>query len=164
MGQEVWEIPLRKFINLNRELIKKNKMAMSLDAPDIIEPALEICAGALDLKNLMTIVYDDHGKSFPIDAGLDTGELFLEAIYDIEQVEVSSGDRDLVDAFKASLLADRKLVQIWGIFNKNKPPQAPGKMKPNPYNRKAVLEKLKKGFQKKLENLTPTQAESGPKE
>ena len=105
----------------------------------------------------------DSGKSFPIDAGLDTGELFLEAIYDIEQVEVSSGDRDLVDAFKASLLADRKLVQIWGIFNKNKPPPSPGKMKPPPYNRVEVLKKLE-AFQKKLENPMPAQTESGPKE
>jgi len=122
------------------------------------EQTIQICADALSLKNLMTIVYDDHGKSFPIDGGLDTGELFLESIYDIEQVEISSGDGDVPQAFKAALRTDRKLVQIWGLISQNKPPEAPGQMKPNPLNRKELLKSLE-AFQKKLQ--LSTQPNSG---
>ncbi len=158
MGQEMWEIPIRKFINLNREIIRKLKNTMSLEGIEKTEQTIQICADALSLKNLMTIVYDDHGKSFPIDGGLDTGELFLESIYDIEQVEISSGDGDVPQAFKAALRTDRKLVQIWGLISQNKPPEAPGQMKPNPLNRKELLKSLE-AFQKKLQ--LSTQPNSG---
>ena len=142
MGQDVWEIPLRKFINRNRELIKEILAVTPLEGADKMNRALNICADALDLKNLMTIVYDDHGESFPIDAGLATGELFLDAIYNIEEVEVASGDQDMSVAFNAALRADRKLVQIWGILNKNKPPKASGKTPPQPLDREKIKEHL----------------------
>jgi hypothetical protein len=158
MGQEMWEIPIRKFINLNREIIRELKNAMSVEGIEKTEQTIQICTDALSLKNLMTIVYDDHGKSFPIDGGLDSGELFLESIYDIEQVEISSGDGDVPQAFKAALRTDRKLVQIWGLISQNKPPEAPGQMKPNPLNRKELLKSLE-AFQKKLQ--LSTQPNSG---
>ena len=64
--------------------------------------ALAIGSDALGLKHAMTKVYDENEGQFPIQDGIDLGELLNEATYHIEQTEIYAGDQMLEESLEPS--------------------------------------------------------------
>ena len=66
----------------------------------------------------MTKVYDENEGAFPIQDGIDLGELLNEATYHIEQTEIYAGDLMLEDSLEPSEKTLRKLVQLYALLRK----------------------------------------------
>ena len=68
--------------------------------------------------------------SFPIQDGIDLGELLNEATYHIEQTEIYAGDQMLEESLEPSEKTLRKLVQLYALMQKMQKQKSKGKGKP----------------------------------
>jgi hypothetical protein len=116
---EVWEIPIRKFINLTKKIIRSTYDSLSYDKANQESVALDLGNEARHLKGMMTIVYDDHKEKFPFVDGLDSAELFLDSIYQIEQTEISLGELEFTVSLESSENALRKLVMVYALLSQS---------------------------------------------
>ena len=125
------EIPVRDFINKTKKIIRSTYDGM-LERDEVLKEraSLAIAADALGLKHQMTKVYDENEGAFPIQDGIDLGELLNEATYHIEQTEIYAGDLMLEDSLEPSEKTLRKLVQLYALLRKMQKQKSKGKGKP----------------------------------
>jgi hypothetical protein len=112
------EIPVRDFINKTKKIIRMTYDGMLEDELGQEKSALAIGSDALGLKHAMTKVYDENEGQFPIQDGIDLGELLNEATYHIEQTEIYAGDQLLEESLEPSEKTLRKLVQLYALMQK----------------------------------------------
>ena len=124
------EIPVRDFINKTKKIIRMTYDAILEDELEQEKSALAIGSDALGLKHAMTKVYDENEGQFPIQDGIDLGELLNEATYHIEQTEIYAGDQMLEESLEPSEKTLRKLVQLYALMQKMQKQKSKGKGKP----------------------------------
>ena len=124
------EIPARDFINKTKKIIRMTYDAILEDELEQEKSALAIGSDALGLKHAMTKVYDENEGQFPIQDGIDLGELLNEATYHIEQTEIYAGDQMLEESLEPSEKTLRKLVQLYALMQKMQKQKSKGKGKP----------------------------------
>ena len=105
-------------------------MMRCLRIPKKEKLGLAIAMESTFFKNEMTKVYDKFEGQFPIDDGIDLGELLNEATYHIEQTEIYAGDQMLDESLDPSEKTLRKLVQLYALMQKMQKQKAKGKGKP----------------------------------
>ena len=125
------EIPVRDFINKTKKIIRSTYDGL-LERDEVLSEraSLAIAADALSLKHQMTKVYDENEGAFPIQDGIDLGELLNEATYHIEQSEIYAGDLMLEESLGPSEKTLRKLVQLYALLRKMQKQKSKGKGKP----------------------------------
>ena len=101
-GMEAKEIPVRDFINKAKKIIRMTYDQILEDELEQEKSALAIGSDALGPKHAMTKVYDENEGQFPIQDGIDLGELLNEATYHIEQTEIYAGDQMLEESLEPS--------------------------------------------------------------
>ena len=145
------EIPVRDFINKTKKIIRMTYDGMLEDELGQEKIALAIGSDALGLKHAMTKVYDENEGQFPIQDGIDLGELLNEATYHIEQTEIYAGDQLLEESLEPSEKTLRKLVQLYALMQKMQKQKSEGKGKPQESEETA-------------ENQEPEESEDQPKD
>ena len=124
------EIPVRDFINKTKKIIRMTYDGLIEDEIGQEKSSLAIGTDALGLKHAMTKVYDENEGQFPIQDGIDLGELLNEATYHIEQTEIYAGDQMLEESLEPSEKTLRKLVQLYALMQKMQKQKSKGKGKP----------------------------------